>query len=293
MASRLQQHPLAAFFVLTFAIAWGVPGVALLVGPALGVTVSVAGYSPLASVAVWAPAIAAVTVVGATRGAEGLRAYARRMVHPSGRWPWYAAVLLGIPGVYLVAALLSAAVGGPPVGVEAGWVAPFVTVSALRLTQGPVEELGWRGFALPLLQRRYSGLTAAVLLGLVWGLWHVPALVVSTAEFARGGEALGVALVRLFVGFVATSVVVTAVYNGSDGDVPMMVLFHWLTNLPYPWERGAGIPVAQDVLTVVVALLVVATLGGRYLGREHLATRVFADEGGDSTWGTPEPPGAP
>jgi hypothetical protein len=276
-ADWLRRHRLAGFFAVTFALSWGVPLLALAAAPAVGREVRVSGYAPLAFLAVWAPAIAAVAVVGATDGRAGVRAYVRRVTTFPGSWRWYAAVVVGVPLVYLLSALVARATGGPPLRVEAGWLGVFLTVSVLRLTQGPVEELGWRGFALPLLQRRYSGLVAGVVLGLVWALWHAPALVVSTAEFARGGPLLP-GLVRLVVTLVATSLVVTVVYNGSGGSVPLAVGFHWLTNLPYPWESTATVPLAQDVVFVVVSLVVVATVGRRYLGRERLATAVYDRE---------------
>jgi hypothetical protein len=233
MARRVRdlvdRHPLGAFLAFTFGISWGVPFLALAAATVLPIEVSLAGYSPLASVAVWAPALAAVAVVRLTGGS-----------------------LAGLAGLAL-----------------------------LRLTQGPVEELGWRGLALALLQRRHPGLGAAVILGAIWALWHAPALVVSTAEFSRDGGTLGVDLLRLFVGLIATSVAATVLFNGSGGSVPLAVLLHWLTNVPYPWEaRGAGIPITQDVLTVVAAVLVAVTVGRRYLGhdRDRLATGVLPDD---------------
>ena len=284
----VETHPVAAFVALAFGISWGVPGVVLLVGSVLSTPVSLAGYSPVAYVAVWGPAIAAVSVVWMTDGLDGTKRYLRRVTTVSGTWPWYAAVALGIPLVYLVAALVSARLGGPAVGLGSGWVEPFVVVSLLRLTQGPVEELGWRGFALPLLQRRFSGLGASLVVGFVWSLWHVPALVVSAAEFQRGNGALAVELVRLFVGLTATSVVVTVVYNGTGGSVPLAILFHWLTNLPYPWETASEIPLTQDVVTVLVAVVVATTIGRRYLRRTNLATDVLGpdDSGTDATLGS-------
>ena len=290
-AARVRRHPLASFFLLTFALSWGVGGALLALAPVLPFEVSFAGYSPLAFLVVWSPAIAAFLVVGIAHGRAGLAAYVRRVTAVRGRWPWYAAVLLGVPLVYLAAAALAAATGGPPLRLSDGWLAAFLAVAGLRLLQGPVEELGWRGFALPLLQRRFSGLGAALVLGFVWALWHVPATVVAAAEFARGGGSLPITLLRLFVGLVATSVVVTAVYNGSRGSVPLMVLFHWSTNLDYPWETATGIPLTQDVLTVAVAVLVVLVLGRRYLGTEGLVTDVLSGEGrGDAPPGVAGPP---
>ncbi|AUV83500.1 hypothetical protein C2R22_19165 [Salinigranum rubrum] len=277
-AAWLRRHRLAGFFLLTFALSWGVPLLVLAIAPLVGREATVSGYSPLAFLAVWSPAISAFVVVGLVDGRAGVRAYARRVTEVRGGRRWYGAVLVGVPLTYLLAAVVASATGGPPLRLEPGWLGAFVTVSFLRLTQGPVEELGWRGFALPLLQRRYSGLVAGVLLGLVWALWHAPALVIATAEFARGGPLLP-GLVRLFVTLVATSVVVTVVYNGSEGSVPLAVGFHWLTNLAYPWESTTTVPLAQDVVFVLVSLLVAVTVGRRYLGRERLATTVYGTNG--------------
>jgi hypothetical protein len=271
----LRHHRLAGFFLVTFALSWGVPLLVLSVASILGRTVTVSGYTPLAFLAVWAPALSAVLVVAAVDGWPGVRAYARRVTTFSGARTWYVAVLLGVPLVYLLSAVVASATGGPPLRLESGWLGTFATVSLLRLTQGPVEEFGWRGFALPLLQRRYSGLVSGVLLGAVWALWHTPALVVATAEFSRGGPFFP-GVVRLFVALVATSVVITVVYNGSRGSVPLAVGFHWLTNLPYPWESTTTVPLAQDAVFVLGSLLVAAALGRRYLGRANRATAVYA-----------------
>jgi hypothetical protein len=189
-----------------------------------------AGYSPLAYL-VRAPALAAFVVVAAAHGRRGLRAFLGRVAALRGRWPRYVAVLAGVPGVYLLAAALAAAGGGPPLRLADGWLAAFVARAGLRLTQSPVEEFGWRGLALPLLQRRYGGLAAALLLGPVWALWHATATAISAAEFARTGDAPALALVRLVVSLIATSVVVTVVHNGPRGSVPPSILFHWLANL--------------------------------------------------------------
>jgi membrane protease YdiL (CAAX protease family) len=86
------------------------------------------------------------------------------------------------------------------------------------------------------------------------------------------------------VTFVATSMVVTVAFNGSRGSVPPAVLVHWLTNLAYPWESTAAVPLAQDVVGVV-AVVVAATVGRRYLGRTNLATGLFGRDGADGAEG--------
>ncbi len=72
------------------------------------------------------------------------------------------------------AAALTEAIGRPTLAMPTGSARAFLAVALLRATQGPVEELGWRGFALPLLQRRCSGLEASLILGAIWALWLCP-----------------------------------------------------------------------------------------------------------------------
>lgn len=81
-------------------------------------------------------------------------------------------------------------------------------------------------------------------------------------------------LLRFFVSVMAASVVVTVVYNGTGGSIPVAFLFHWIGNLPYPWETGADISTAGGLLWVAVPVVLILTLGRRYLGRENLYTDV-------------------
>lgn len=76
----MKEHPLLAFFLLAFGIAWGVPGLALWLSAQTGAfTALMEEYSALSYVALWAPAMAAFIVIAATRGGAGLRAYVRRL----------------------------------------------------------------------------------------------------------------------------------------------------------------------------------------------------------------------
>jgi membrane protease YdiL (CAAX protease family) len=274
----MKEHRLITFFVLTFAISWGVPGLALLLSAlAEGFDVSLAAYSPLYYVGVWGPAIAALLLVGVTQGRAGLRAYASRLLQWRVGLPWYALALLGVSALNLCASLLTHTADTPALAVPTNPWQQVALAALLVATAGPMEELGWRGYALPLLQRRMSGLLAALLLGLIWGLWHFPALAMS--GFAPGGPgaaetAFVVKAGQFLVGAVATSVVMTVLYNGTRGSIPLAFLFHWMTNFPYPWETGIDISRAQTLLFLFFALMLGLTLGRRYLGRANLRTEV-------------------
>lgn len=81
----------------------------------------------------------------------------------------------------------------------------------LAAIKGPLEELAWRGVALPLLQRRFTPLRSALMLGAVWGLWHGPAFLLSGTQ--QSEWSLG----AFFVGSLAISVIATALFNGRAG----------------------------------------------------------------------------
>jgi membrane protease YdiL (CAAX protease family) len=86
------------------------------------------------------------------------------------------------------------------------------------------EELGLRGFALPRLQKTNSPFRASLIIGLLWGAWHLPVLigrdVVSVVAFGL----LSFGLSFLF----------TYMFNGSGGSLIPVLLFHATQN----WEEG-------------------------------------------------------
>jgi uncharacterized protein len=91
--------------------------------------------------------------------------------------PRYYLYALGLPIVLLAIVNVELALLGESLDLAAlpgrlpGYAATLVFVAFLG---GGFEEPGWRGFALPRLQRRHSPLVATLLLGLLWGLWHTP-----------------------------------------------------------------------------------------------------------------------
>ena len=163
----IARHPLVSFFLLTFVISWGWWGLwqALQMPPRL-IYVRTAG-----------PTIAAFVVLAITLGRPGVLGLLRSYVHWRVGVQWYLVALIGVP----VLVFLSFAVVP---GALAEFVAPdwsFIPVFvsgfaySVFLAGGPLlEEGGWRGFALPRLQRLRGPLVGTLILGVLWGLWHLP-----------------------------------------------------------------------------------------------------------------------
>jgi membrane protease YdiL (CAAX protease family) len=154
-------------------------------------------------------------------GYAGLREIWNRVrIVPAGRW-WLA--ILIIPAVTALTPLLRWA-GGYPVDLDAmlKLLGPGL---ALGLIAGLMEEVGWRGFLLPHLLKRYPPFTATLLLGLIWGgLWHGYA-----DYFGLGGRGLVSWILIILLGpilLTAWSVIITWVYERTQGSLLMAYFMH-------------------------------------------------------------------
>ncbi len=136
---------------------------------------------------------------------------------------------------------------------------------ALALFIGPIEEFGWRGVALPLLQGRLAPLWAGLILGVVWGTWHVPAFLSSGTP--QSAWSFG----PYFVGVVALAVILTPMFNAARGSLLVAVLFHAQMNGPawpdaQPWD---------SLLFVIAAAIIVLLNRKAMLSRASAATNVL------------------
>jgi uncharacterized protein len=218
---------LLPFFLLTFFVAWGFIVLLAMMPPPLESLLGSPGAShPLFILAVWTPALVALPLVALTADAGALRRYLSRLLLWRASRGWYAFLLLGVPAIFFAGAALG---GGLPGGLEYLEPVKLLKAAGLMLVLGPFEEFGWRGVALPLLQRRMAPLWAGLVLGLIWGLWHLPAF------FLSGTPQSGWDFMPFFVGATAASVILTPLFNHARGSILLAALFHFqLSNPVWP-----------------------------------------------------------
>ncbi len=263
MKKTSQVHPivpffsLAPYFLLSFGLAWGIVALFVFLPDQMNNWVGpLTGEHPLFFLAVYSPAIAAFTVVIWHTGIAGWRSYLTRLFLWRCHWAWYALMVFGIPLLFMGGALLKG-------NLADGWtVFPSLNAALLALfftaIKGPIEEFGWRGLALPILQRRLAPFWAAIILGVIWGIWHLPAFILS------GTPQSSWSFMPFFLGAIAISVIVTPMFNQSGGSILLPMLFHFQTNNPF-W------PDAQpyDIIFFVGAAIIVVILKHKHFFSPH------------------------
>ncbi len=177
LLGAVRRHQLSTFYLLTFALSWG--GVLLVAGGPGGMPADQEELSRLLPSVVMAmvigPVLAGPLLTGVTAGRAGFREIRSRLatwcVHPG----WYVVAILTAPALALAAALPLSA-----------WSARFepslftaddptsIVLSGLLagLVAGVCEELGWTVFAVPRLRSRHGILSAGLIVGVLWGVWH-------------------------------------------------------------------------------------------------------------------------
>lgn len=250
-----RRHPLISFFLITFLITWGIAGLFFLF-PKQVVTLTMKEadrYHPLFIIAACAPTFSAFLVILSAQGKQGLLALWARYLDFSIRLRWYVFVFGGIIGFGFILRYMEKSSGMEVPGLPFSWYSfiPFAVYWVVS-DPGPLgEEGGWRGFALPLLQRRFLPFWASVILGTVWSIWHLPAFYISTLNQSNFTFPL------FLLSNITLVMFMTYAYNATRGNIPLMIVIHWTYNLTGVFVSYAhGYPfVANGILFLIAALL--------------------------------------
>lgn len=217
------RYPITSYFVIAFAFSWliEVPIALSVQGVLPTMPAPVVGIGVIA--ATFGPAVAAFIMTGMTEGTAGVIRLLRRFVQWRVAVRWYLFVLLGIPFIIVIGTLLVPGAWesfDPIVGtVIAAYPMAFLITLLLG---GPLgEEPGWRGFALPRLQKRNSPLGASIILGLLWALWHFPLFwtgIWTPPTLAN--------MIMFTLMITAVTIIMTWVFNHARGSLLIMILMH-------------------------------------------------------------------
>jgi membrane protease YdiL (CAAX protease family) len=208
--ARVERHPLSAYFLLAFALFWGVIPLA-----------TIAPTLPLL-LGVFTPTIAALIVSGLAGGKHEVKRLLRRVLIWRVGIGWIVAAW-GIPLLCGLLTLLAARLFGMTVAPQVSLLPMGVLFFVLAIG----EEIGWRGYALPKLLNEHglSPLPASLLLGMIHAVFHVP------LWFAPGMTAPIYSIGSFFASSLCFGVLWTWLYRNTRGSVLIAAMFHGAVNL--------------------------------------------------------------
>ena len=271
----VKSHPLLSFYALAFAITWG--GLIIVVGGPSEVLGSpeLLGARFAFVMLAWlaGPSVASILMTGLVYGREGLRDLLTRVT----RWRvgarWYAVALLTAP-LLVTAVLFELSLSSPE------YLPTILTTSdkGSLLLQGIVgtlvggifEELGWTGFATPTLLKRmrYGVLATGLIVGVLWGVAHLPLYYWGASGDLSGSLLLVVVAANILAWFPPYRVLMVWVYDRTESLLLAILMHASLTgslvilgSLAPGWPLFTFLLVFGAVLWVVVGTIALANHG--------------------------------
>ncbi len=219
----MRRHPLACYFLLAYGFSWlgwlpyvlSQNGLGLLPFHPSQFIVLLGGFL--------GPCLSGFIMAAVTEGKSGVRHLLRRLILWQVGWRWYLFALIGFPAMLVLGSLPLPGVVGTLRVPSLQFVLAFLVLLVLQLFQSALaEEPGWRGFALPRLQQHYGPLLGTLILGLLWGGWHLPLFLTTWAIF--GANLLTIC--EFVLETISLSIVITWVFNHTRQSLFMAILLH-------------------------------------------------------------------
>ncbi|MBI4520042.1 MAG: CPBP family intramembrane metalloprotease [Gemmatimonadetes bacterium] len=206
-----------------------------------------------------------------TEGSTGVRSLLARIVQGQVAARWYLFAVAYLPAVKLTVALVHRVATGewPPFGNEAWYLIPLAIAYSTPLQAG--EEIGWRGYALPRLAARSGLARASILLGLIWGCWHLPQFFIPEAD--TYGQSFFVFVLQV----TALSVAMAWLYAHTQGSLLLVMLMHAAVNNSKDIVPSAG-PGATSTFGLSASLVAWLTLALLWVCAAYFLARMPTQE---------------
>jgi membrane protease YdiL (CAAX protease family) len=264
-ANWIQKHQLITFFVLAYAIMFGV----LFTYIGLRPNEPIKPWSAVWFFSIFSPSFSALIVTGITSGIPGMKRLLSGFAHWNVGFKWYfwaAFLILGPLAISLIYKLIMRSSSG---FLPDAPLTSMLGTIVFTFFSGPIaEEVGWRGFALPRLQKKYSALKSSLILGVLWCCWHTPLF------FTTGATQMGIPFPIYLVLVLTITIYLTWLYNNTNGSLVITVLGHFCYNLTgfltgvLRWMPAMLVYMSAGPLLALVVVAVILVYGPRNLSRK-------------------------
>lgn len=217
----VKKYPVVIYFVFTVILSWLFWTIPILLSMGIyknNTLESIFGYG------VGAPILVSITLTALLSGRDGIKKLLSRCSLKGIHIKWYLASAFSLVVVSLITVLLHQLIFGNP-GRIIQWYTfeRYFFLLPIMMIFAVLEEVGWRGFALPQLRKTHNPLTSALILGFIWGVWHYPKLI------SEGMTNIGSFIVfQVFV--VLFSIFISWIYENTNGNILLAILAHAAAN---------------------------------------------------------------
>lgn len=281
-AKNVESSPkqLWQFFILTFLFSWSMwlPGLLIsyrLIIPSGGLTTAI---NIMKWIGGMGPSLAALYLITRHIGKNGIKNLFQRLINIRLGF-WYLPTILLLPAILIIAHLLNGILYNAPfpkTGLlsEPWWIPVLLIVFIIMQFS---EELGWRGFALDELQKRWSALSSSVILGCIWGIWHIPMFLIN--GFGQHDNHLPFS--QFLLTLVLVSIFITWLQNNTNNSLVPAFIVHSFVNL-----SGEALPLIEknkevqgnymawviaNYLLLISAIIVICFWGYQNLSRPRFS----------------------
>lgn len=235
MKHFINKHIFIVYISISFLISWLGWGILILTDTEPGF------FNPWKLFAAFGPSLAGLLVILISSGKKGLVNLLNDLFRWRVRGGWYLVSLAAPPALMLLSLGIHILLGGQGLmfndPAEIYRVIPVFILVFFFSVLG--EEIGWRGFALPWLQKHNNALTSSLILGLIWAVWHIPLF------WIPGDFHQQLSLFWFLLQTVMLTIFYTWVFNSTKGSLLIIMLLHASSNtafgvLPMLPEAASG-----------------------------------------------------
>ncbi|MEM3693098.1 MAG: type II CAAX endopeptidase family protein [Candidatus Bathyarchaeia archaeon] len=273
---KVENRNLLLYFLIAFAFSWlfwvpqAMVSTSLLSVPSVLADFLFSPFNPAA----FGPLVSAFTLTYLNEGAGGLKNLLKRGADYKFRKKWYIPIFFLFPAITGGALFLAILSGEalPKLSAlldPASMVVGFVFIFFLG---GPFqEEWGWRGFALDRLQAKWNALYSSIVLGVLWGIWHLPLF------FISGTIQSQTPIWGFMILIMCGTILFTWIYNNTGGSILAVMLFHTMNNLSFflfPTLETALGGLYMLILNIVFTVAILIVWGPKTLTRKKKNNRL-------------------